>query len=34
LDDCEVVEHACLPTCNDACERGVCLDHLCRRVCG
>jgi hypothetical protein len=34
LDDCEVVEHACLPTCSDACEQGVCLDHLCRRVCG
>lgn len=32
-DACEVVEHACLPTC-DACAQGVCIDQICKTVCG
>lgn len=33
-DACLVVEHACLPSCTDACAEGVCLDGVCRKVCG
>ena len=33
-DACEVVEHACLPTCTDSCTPGVCSDGLCRQICG
>jgi hypothetical protein len=33
-DACEVVEHACLPTCVDTCTSGVCLDGVCKTVCG
>lgn len=34
VDDCPIVEHACLPTCTDACEEGSCLDGVCRSLCG
>jgi hypothetical protein len=33
-DACQVVEHACLPTCSDTCEQGACIDLLCKQVCG
>ncbi|HET7539445.1 MAG TPA: hypothetical protein VFK05_06215, partial [Polyangiaceae bacterium] len=33
-DGCEVVEHACLPTCTDVCQTGMCVSGVCRRVCG
>lgn len=33
-DACEIVEHGCLPTCDDTCEQGVCIDHICKTVCG
>ncbi|HEX2873436.1 MAG TPA: hypothetical protein VHP33_19390 [Polyangiaceae bacterium] len=33
-DACAIVEHACLPTCSDACEQGVCIEGVCRTVCG
>ncbi|HKO50590.1 MAG TPA: hypothetical protein VJV79_22860 [Polyangiaceae bacterium] len=33
-DRCEIVEHACLPTCTDDCANGVCLDGVCRNICG
>jgi hypothetical protein len=33
-DACEVVEHACLPTCTDACVNGFCSNGICRQVCG
>lgn len=33
-DRCEIVEHACLPTCSDTCEQGVCIDNICKTVCG
>jgi hypothetical protein len=33
-DGCEIVEHSCLPVCMDLCEGGVCLDGVCKSVCG
>jgi hypothetical protein len=33
-DACEVVEHACLPVCTDACESGACVEGVCRSLCG
>lgn len=34
-DACLIVEHACLPTCSDACADGrICVDGMCRNVCG
>jgi hypothetical protein len=33
-DACEIVEHACLPTCDDVCEQGACSDGICRSSCG
>jgi hypothetical protein len=32
-DECEVVEHACLPVCSSSCESGVCIEGLCRSLC-
>jgi hypothetical protein len=35
VDSCEVVEHACLPVCTGTtCQAGVCLDGVCKMVCG
>ena len=31
---CLIVEHACLPTCSDSCQQGLCIDGVCRNVCG
>lgn len=33
-DACDVVEYGCLPTCSDTCAQGVCIDHVCKTVCG
>jgi len=33
-DACQVVEHACLPTCTDACMSGFCSNGICRQICG
>ncbi|HEY0462771.1 MAG TPA: hypothetical protein VGC79_01120, partial [Polyangiaceae bacterium] len=33
-DACQIVEDACLPTCTDTCTNGVCLNGICRTVCG
>lgn len=33
-DACEIVEHACLPTCTDACATGFCAAGVCRTLCG
>jgi hypothetical protein len=33
-DECEVVEHACLPTCSGSCESGACIEGACRSLCG
>jgi hypothetical protein len=33
-DACEIVEHACLPTCTDSCASGSCADGICRLRCG
>lgn len=33
-DECEVVEHACLPVCNGSCESGACIEGVCRSLCG
>ncbi len=33
-DGCEVVEHACLVVCSDECSEGLCLDGVCKNVCG
>jgi hypothetical protein len=33
-DACQVVEYACLPTCTDSCMSGLCLNGICRQVCG
>jgi hypothetical protein len=33
-DGCEVVEHACLPVCSGSCESGVCIEGVCRALCG
>lgn len=32
-DACEVVEHACHPTCTDACDEGTCIDGACIADC-
>ncbi len=34
VDNCEIVEHGCLPVCTDTCQIGACLDGVCRMVCG
>jgi hypothetical protein len=33
-DACQVVEHACLPTCTDTCMNGFCSNGICRQICG
>jgi hypothetical protein len=33
-DACEIVEYTCLKLCADTCDTGVCLDGVCRNVCG
>lgn len=33
-DECEVVEHACLPICTDACMQGACVEGICKNLCG
>lgn len=33
-DGCEVVDHACLPVCNDTCDEGACVDGVCKSFCG
>lgn len=36
-DECLIVEHACLPTCDadtDSCAEGLCVDGVCRKICG
>ncbi|HKO47345.1 MAG TPA: hypothetical protein VJV79_06465 [Polyangiaceae bacterium] len=34
-DACQIFEHACLPTCTDACTNGFCSDGFCRQgFCG
>jgi pacifastin inhibitor LCMII len=33
-DDCEVAEYGCLPTCTDACMSGMCVNGVCRQLCG
>ncbi len=33
-DDCEIVEHDCLPACTDSCESGTCFDGACVSLCG
>ena len=33
-DGCEVIEHACLPTCTDSCQEGVCIQGVCKSLCG
>jgi len=35
-DACEVVEHACLPTCNsnEDCPGALCVEQVCRKICG
>ena len=33
-DACQIVEHACLPTCIDGCADGACLAGICRQTCG
>jgi hypothetical protein len=35
-DGCEVVEHACLLLCtgDDSCDEGVCIEGVCRMLCG
>jgi hypothetical protein len=33
-DGCEVVEYGCLPVCDTDCDSGVCLEGVCRNVCG
>jgi hypothetical protein len=33
-DACQVVEHACLPSCTDACTSGFCSNGICRQICG
>ncbi|HET7544729.1 MAG TPA: hypothetical protein VFK05_32895 [Polyangiaceae bacterium] len=32
-DGCEIVEHACLPTCTDSCASGSCTNGACRWLC-
>jgi hypothetical protein len=34
VDNCEVVEYSCLPTCEDTCETGSCDEGVCRSLCG
>jgi len=31
---CEVVEHACLPVCDTECAEGVCVQGVCKALCG
>ena len=33
-DRCKVVEHACLPTCSESCDEGVCIQGVCKTLCG
>jgi hypothetical protein len=33
-DDCEVVEHGCLPVCEDTCDEGACVNNVCKSLCG
>jgi hypothetical protein len=33
-DGCEVVEHTCLPVCDGNCEKGACIEGVCRSLCG
>jgi hypothetical protein len=34
VDDCLIVEHACLPTCNADTDTCACVDGVCRNLCG
>jgi hypothetical protein len=34
VDECTVVEHACLPICEEACDQGACVDKICKSLCG
>lgn len=34
VDDCPVVETACLPACETDCDEGVCIQGVCKNVCG
>lgn len=33
-DECEIVEHACLPVCEESCDEGACIQNVCKSLCG